>query len=101
MEGVEREFHIFRSFHPDTPALPIGSTGSACQKLLQDVAPKMVEAREIFKDLRDNTAYSLLMQKILPVLPPHASLAQELRWSAGKPPSFQPERHADPENLKR
>src|SRR5205814_1315233 len=43
-EGVEREFHIFRSFHPDTPALPIGSTGSACQKLLQDVAPKMVEA---------------------------------------------------------
>ena len=27
MEGVEREFHIFRSFHPDTPAFPIVSTG--------------------------------------------------------------------------
>jgi hypothetical protein len=101
MEGVEREFHIFRSFHPETPALPIGSTGSACQNLLNEVAANLPPG--LFEALRDDTAYSLLMQQILPVLAPgdgHLSLfAQALNWSAGEPPLFKPEDHADPEKL--
>jgi hypothetical protein len=101
MEGVEREFHIFRSFHPETPALPIGSTGSACRNLLKEVAANLPS--RLFEALRDNTAYSLLMQQILPVLAPRegrlSSLAQALNWSAGEPPLFKPEDHADPEDL--
>jgi len=65
MEGVEREFHIFRSFHPHTPAYPIGTTGSACTKLLNEVRPYL--SRETLEALRSETAYNLLMQQLLPV----------------------------------
>jgi hypothetical protein len=65
MEGVEREFRIFRYFHPNTPAYPVGSTGSACIKLLKQVKPYLNP--ETFDALRGETAYSLLMQQLLPV----------------------------------
>jgi len=104
MEGVQREFHIFRSFHPETPALPIGTTGSACEGLLKQVEPNLKEAAEghkTFERLRDNTAYSLLMQQILPAIPQGESIGNKLGWQPGKPPDFKFEDHADPENLRR
>lgn len=96
MEGVEREYHIFRSFHPQTPAFPIGSTGSACERLLPRVAEHLplrhVEA------LQHETAYSLLMQQLLPV---GGDVAREVGWSAKpEPPQFSLADHTDPENLR-
>lgn len=35
MEGVEREYSIFREIHPTTPAFPIASTGAAALLLYQ------------------------------------------------------------------
>jgi hypothetical protein len=55
MEGVEREFRIFRSFHPKTPVFPIGSTGSACRSLLDQV--KSDFDRERAEELYFETAY--------------------------------------------
>jgi hypothetical protein len=66
MEGVEREFSIFRTFHPQTPAFPIASTGSACEKLLL-LAAKHLMREDLVRTLRDETAYSLLMQQLFPV----------------------------------
>lgn len=101
MEGVEREFRIFRCFHPDTPALPIASTGSACKKLLDEVGPSLADAPQIFTALRDETVYSLLMQQILPVGAGAKSDRAKLTWRRGEPPPFRPEEHADPENPQR
>jgi hypothetical protein len=101
MEGVEREFHIFRCFHPATPALPIATTGSACRKLLHEVAPNLAEAPKIFAALRDETVYSLLMQQIFPVSERAESGQPKLAWHRGEPPPFRLEQHADPENLQR
>jgi len=47
-----------------TPALPIGSTGSACLNLLKQVRDKIEP--DVYHALHDDTAYGLLMQKILP-----------------------------------
>jgi hypothetical protein len=94
MEGVEREFRIFRSFHPATPAYPIGSTGSACTKLLEQVKPCL--SPKTFKLLREGTAYSLLMQQLLPA--PHSVFAGRLgagKWRAG-PVASDPNSHIDP-----
>jgi len=99
MEGVEREFHIFRCFHPETPALPIANTGSACKKLLDEVRPNLAEAPKILAALRDETVYSLLMQQILPVSERAESGRPKLTWRRGEAPPFRLEEHADPENL--
>jgi hypothetical protein len=94
MEGVEREFHIFRSFHPHTPAYPIGSTGSACTKLLNEVRSYL--SRETLQALRSETAYNLLMQELLPV-PGSASTglpAGGKTWRARS--KIDPRSHVDP-----
>ena len=101
MEGVEREFRIFRCFHADTPALPIASTGSACKKLLDEVAPSLADAPQIFVALRDETVYSLLMQQILPVSDRAQLGGPKLTWHRGEVPPFRLEAHADPENPQR
>jgi hypothetical protein len=79
-EGAEREFRLFPSFHPSTPALPIGTTGSACVNLLEEVRDKI--ERKLYHALRDETAYGLSMQKILP---PPIALAKTVRWCAAAP----------------
>jgi hypothetical protein len=78
-EGVEREFSIFRSFHPSTPALPIASAGSVCVNLLEQVRDQIEP--EVYHALRDETAYSWLMREILP--PPNA--AKMIQWRAAAP----------------
>jgi hypothetical protein len=100
MEGIVREFRIFRSFHPNTPAFPIASTGAACEGLLKQASdnlrPQMVD------ELRGETAYSLLMQKILP---PHIAETKDLAaakaavWRGGPPPRFSLADHADPAEI--
>lgn len=99
MEGVEREFRIFRSFHPETPAYPIGSTGSACAKLLKQVRPYL--SPETFDALRGETAYSLLMQQLLPV--PDSSVGGSLgagNWRED-PRAGDPRSHIDPKEIDR
>jgi hypothetical protein len=94
MEGVEREFRIFRHFHPDTPAYPVGSTGSACIKLLKQVKPYL--SPKTFDALRGETAYNLLMQQLLPV--PGSSFDGMLgkgNWHAD-PTKRNPRTHVDP-----
>ncbi|MET3973174.1 hypothetical protein [Bradyrhizobium sp. S3.9.1] len=94
MEGVEREFRIFRHFHPNTPAYPVGSTGSVCINLLKQVKPYL--SPKALDALRSETAYSLLMQQLLPV---HGSSFDGLlgkgNWRAD-PTKRNPRTHIDP-----
>jgi hypothetical protein len=98
MEGVEREFRIFRSFHPNTPAYPSSSTGSVCADLLGEVEPYVHPA--LFEALRDQIAYNLLMQELFPIpVPPDVASLRK---------SWHPDRrrgdassHIDPEKLDR
>jgi hypothetical protein len=93
MEGVEREFHIFRSFHPDTPTFPIVSTGSACETLLGEVRGLFPHAR--VASLEHETTYSLLMQQILPV---GDSLGVLVGWRR-VPVPFRGDQHNDPREI--
>jgi hypothetical protein len=95
MEGVEREFFIFRDFHPSTPAYPIASTGRACEQLLSQVESHL--NANIVPDLADEPAYSLLMQEILPV-PSRSEQAATPRHWRPEPPDKPNDsaRHIDP-----
>jgi SLOG cluster3 family len=97
MEGVEREFNIFRSFHPATPAYPIGSTGSACLELLSRGAPQLEP--ELFDLLRTEPAYSLLMQKILPIPESGFSSGTPRAPRPGDPLASDPRSHIDPDRI--
>jgi len=107
MEGVVREYRIFRSFHPDTPAFPIGSTGSACaEELLPLIKDHLPEGR--VEELRTMTAYTLLMQKILPPPPPPhilalapRALAEAVGWREGEETRFRITDHSDPPEINR
>jgi len=102
MEGVIREFNIFRSFHPDTPVFPIASTGAACEKLLGEAGDNL--RPDLFKDLGKETAYSLLMQKILPpqmAETKNLAAAKAAVWRETPPPPFKPEDHIDPKDINR
>jgi SLOG cluster3 family len=58
MEGVEREYEMFRVLHPDKPALPIASTGAAARLLFDEYSPDKVE---LLSDLR----YLSLFRRLL------------------------------------
>jgi hypothetical protein len=91
MEGVQREFHIFRSFHPDAPTFPIVSTGSACKSLLGEVRGNLDP--ELVTRLERDTAYPLLMQQILPLRE-----APAIRWRVTDV-AFHAELHRDPDGI--
>jgi hypothetical protein len=100
MEGVQREFKIFRAFHPDTPAYPIVTTGSACMELFDEVRNNLDE--KVAAALRGEQAYSLLMQQIVPASPDVAPPSVAVRWHArGDRTSYAPETHIDPVELDR
>ncbi len=58
MEGVEREFELFRQMHPDGPVHPIASTGAAARLLFNEYARDRVE---LLTDLR----YLSLFRRLL------------------------------------
>jgi hypothetical protein len=58
MEGVEREYEMFRMIHPDKPAFPIASTGAAARLLFNEYARDQVE---LMSDLR----YLSLFRRLL------------------------------------
>ena len=58
MEGVEREYEMFRLIHPDKPAFPIASTGAAARLLFSEYARDQVE---LMSDLR----YLSLFRRLL------------------------------------
>jgi hypothetical protein len=62
MEGVEREYEIFREIHPDKPAFPIASTGAAARILFDEYARDQVE---LLTDLR----YLSLFRRLLDFQP--------------------------------
>ena len=98
MEGVEREFHIFRDFHPGTPVYPIASTGHACEKLFGQVEGHLTE--DIRKALPEETAYNLLLQLLFPVSPGREPAAASMHWRAeprDNPGDF--EKHMDPKRI--
>lgn len=86
MEGVEREFNIFRHFHPTTPAWPIASTGSAAAHLLEslELPPELAAM------LREDTVYSLVMEELLGREPTHVPRPAQ---------PFREEDHLDPPGL--
>jgi hypothetical protein len=99
MEGVEREFRIFRSFHPNTPAYPISSTGSVCADLLGEVERYVQPA--LFEALRDQIAYNLLMQELFPIpAPPLDVAARRQSWHPDRR-TEDASSHIDPEKIDR
>lgn len=92
MEGVECEFHIFRDFHPDTPAYPIASTGAASKDLLDKVKNHLPE--NTFNALKDEPSYNLLLQEIFP-----SDLERWRRQPRDNPND--PRLHIDPAHLDR
>jgi len=58
MDGVEREYEIFREIHPDKPAFPIASTGAAARILFNEYARDQLE---LLTDLR----YLSLFRRLL------------------------------------
>lgn len=58
MEGVEREYQMFRVIHPDKPAFPIASTGAAARLIFDEFARDQVE---LLSDLR----YLSLFRRLL------------------------------------
>jgi hypothetical protein len=100
MEGVQREFKIFRAFHPNTPAYPIVTTGSACVGLFEEVRNNLDE--KVAAALRREQAYSLLMQQIVPASPAAVAPSVAVRWRARTDPAaYSPETHIDPPELDR
>jgi hypothetical protein len=62
MDGVEREYEMFRQMHPNTPAYPIASTGAAARILFEEYARDRVE---LLTDLR----YLSLFRRLLEIGP--------------------------------
>jgi len=63
MEGVEREYELFRQLHPDKPAYPIASTGAAARILFNEHTRDRIE---LLEDLR----YLSLFRRLLNPQPP-------------------------------
>ena len=62
MKGVEIEYDIFRSLHPDKPAYPIASTGAAARILFERYNP---DRRELMDDLRYLSLFRRLLNQPL------------------------------------
>jgi hypothetical protein len=98
MEGVEREFRIFRTFHPRTPAYPIASTGAAARLLFTQMdwtGPSRLPDR-----LVGDTAYSLLFEHLLP-LPGDRPAIDSIERGFAPPKRYPPDAYLDPPELDR
>lgn len=89
MEGVECEFNIFRSFHPDTPAYVLPSTGAAARKLRGVLERQPPQLRRL---LETETAYAGLFQLVLPV---DGEPERGLTWRPAPPTDAERSRHSD------
>jgi hypothetical protein len=98
MEGVIREFRIFRSLHPRTPAYPLGSTGAAAKLLLKEAGISNAALNEA---LERDTAYSLLLEQLLPAAETK-TIAPQYHWETGTDStSYSAADHIDPDELER
>jgi hypothetical protein len=98
MEGVVREFRIFRSFHPRTPAYPLGSTGAAAKLLLMEAGISNAALNEA---LERDTAYGLLLEQLLPAAETK-TIAPQYHWETGTDTaSYSAADHIDPDELER
>lgn len=98
MEGVEREFCIFRDFHPDTPAYPVASTGSVSELLLRRVECHLSDS--IKRMLVEELAYGLLMHELLPVPVVADEPALSSHWRPEPHDNLgDPHAHVDPEEI--
>lgn len=59
MEGIEKEYRLFREYHPEVPCLPIASTGAAT-KILYDEHPGEFDER-----LLSELSYTSLFKELL------------------------------------
>ena len=59
MEGVEEEFKLFTTYHPNANVFPIASTGAAA-KLIYDKTPEKYDTR-----LLTELTYSSLFKELL------------------------------------
>lgn len=59
MEGIEKEYEMFKEFHPGVPCLPIASTGAAA-KILYDEHPGEFDER-----LQTELSYTSLFKELL------------------------------------
>jgi hypothetical protein len=96
MEGVISEFHIFRSFHPQTPAYPLASTGAAARVLLDGAG---ISNANLKTALEKDTAYSLLLEQLLD---PPKETESVYRWQINREAApYSVDQHMDPERLDR
>jgi hypothetical protein len=72
MDGVEREFEMFRHLHPGVPMFPIASTGAAAARLFNSDE----RFPRTYPQLRDEISYLTLMRSLIaiPNLPPSGNI---------------------------
>lgn len=61
MKGIEDEFKMFKSFHPEAILLPIASTGAAAKLVYEELLPDELRNERLVKDY----GYMSLFQKLL------------------------------------
>jgi len=59
MSGVEKEFIIFKEAHPNTPVLPVASTGAAAKIIYDQITPPLD------KRLLNDFAYMAMFKSLL------------------------------------
>jgi hypothetical protein len=103
MEGVVREFRIFRSFHPRTPAYPLASTGAAAKQLLEEAGIANATLKAALEDA--GMPYVALMEQLLPADGDAAAPAYDwsaATWETGSGATrYSAADHVDPEELER
>lgn len=60
MEGVQKEYKLFKENYPDLPCFPIASTGAASKMIFEEDCNRY----QFSKELLDNYAYKSLFTKI-------------------------------------
>lgn len=98
MEGVEREYRIFRTFHPDTPAFPLASTGSAAKDVFQKLSWSGTD--DLKEKLEAEVSYSLLFEQLLAPRKKGIALMGRPAWKKLSP-SYPSGEHIDPPELEK
>jgi hypothetical protein len=66
MDGVEKEFALFRERWPKVPLFPIASTGAAALRLLDRWATSLPSlSKERVHQLREDVVYAALVERLL------------------------------------
>jgi len=65
MNGVEDEYRLMRSLHPEVPCFPVATTGAAARMLWRELKPEFPLERKYWAELGASRLYGSLFRRIL------------------------------------